>query len=214
MISNSFSYDVFYVHTKIMFCSSLIKASWFWLTVRKRVFFYSPSFGALALARLLVNDPKKEWEGNANSHKHPWAFTAHPCFCMYKFSHPHIWKLETFFLQSFLRKLILFHLQNLHDLDIPHISFCNCGPIYKFYPSCILEEPYIHIIPSWPLLTGLMMDIWPKYRWFIDWPRTNEIPFQIENKHSESQEKRMISIHFFSWNKNGFMKCQTLCWKQ
>lgn len=74
MISNSFSYDVFYVHIKIMFCFSLRKHSWFWLIVRRRVFFDSPSFGALALASLLVNDPKKELvecEGNANSHKHP-----------------------------------------------------------------------------------------------------------------------------------------------
>lgn len=66
-----------------MFCFSLRKASWLWLAVRRRVFFDSPSFGALALARLLVNDPKKElveWEGYANSHKHPCAFTFHPCF--------------------------------------------------------------------------------------------------------------------------------------
>lgn len=73
MISNSFFYDVFYVHIKIMLCFSLRKHSWFWLIVR-RVFFDSHSFGALALARLLVNDPKKElveWGGNANSHKHP-----------------------------------------------------------------------------------------------------------------------------------------------
>lgn len=101
------------------------------------LFFFFFSFGALASARLLVND-LVGWEGNATHISiHEYSHLTH-CICGYKFLYPHTWKLKTLnvlSIKSFLRKLILFHLQNLHNRDMPHVTFCIHSPFYKFFPS-------------------------------------------------------------------------------